>query len=75
MIITACTLLSLLQLIARFNAACSIKRPKMAINGLLGLSMQTLKKQEWTEVSCRNTEYTTRFSVKIYNVYNAKFSV
>ena len=33
------------------------------ITGLMGLSMQTLKKQEWTEVSRRN------------NIYNAKFSV
>ena len=29
----------------------------------MGLSMQTLKKQEWTEFSWR------------YNIYNAKFSV
>jgi len=35
----------------------------VTVSGLMGPSMETLKKQEWTEVSRRN------------NVYNAKFSV
>ena len=30
----------------------------------MGLSMQTLKKQEWTEFSWRNNVYNVKFSVE-----------
>ena len=33
----------------------------LIVTGLMGLRMQTLKKQEWTEIAWRN------------NLYNAKF--
>ena len=33
--------------------------------GLMGLSMQILKKQEWTECSWRNNVYNAKFSVEI----------
>ena len=32
--------------------------------GLMGLMMQTLKKQEWTEFSWRNMVYNATFSVE-----------
>ena len=32
--------------------------------GLIGLSMQPLKKQVWTEVSWRNNVCTAKFSIK-----------
>ena len=34
------------------------------VNSLMGLSMQTLKKQDWIEVSWRNNVYNAKFSVK-----------
>ena len=34
------------------------------VTGLMGLSMQTLKKQEWTEVSSPNNDYYAKFSVE-----------
>ena len=34
------------------------------VTGLMGLSMQTLKKQEWTEISRRNNVYNSKFSVE-----------
>ena len=34
------------------------------VTGLLSLSMQTLKKQEWTEGSWPNNAYNAKFSVE-----------
>ena len=34
------------------------------IPGIMGLSMRTLKTQDWTEVSWRNNVCTAKFSVK-----------
>ena len=34
------------------------------LTGLMGLSMQTLKKQDWTEVSLPNNDYNAKFNVK-----------
>ena len=34
------------------------------VTGLMGLSMETLKKQEWTEFSMRNNVYDAKFSVE-----------
>ena len=34
------------------------------VTGLMGLSMQTLRKHDWTEFSWRNNVYKAKFSVK-----------
>ena len=36
----------------------------LIVTGLIGLSMQPLKKQEWTEVSWRNNGYNAKVSVE-----------
>ena len=36
------------------------------VTGLIGLSMHTLKKQEWTKVSKQNNVYNAKFSVKTH---------
>ena len=52
------------------NVISSEFPPKMlcavlfSVTGPLGLSMQTLKNQEWTEVSRRNNVDTNKFSVE-----------
>ena len=35
-----------------------------SVTGLIGLSMQTLKKQDWTELSLRHNVYNAKLSVK-----------
>ena len=35
-----------------------------SLTGLIGLSMQTLKKKEWTEVSWRNNVHNVKFTLK-----------
>ena len=42
---------------------CSCTKGFVIVAGLMGLSMQTLKKQDWTELSWRN------------NVHNAKVNI
>ena len=34
------------------------------VTGLMGLSMQTLRKQDWTEFSWRHNVYNTKFRLK-----------
>ena len=34
------------------------------VKDLMGLNLQTLKKQDWTEVSWRHNVYNVKFSVK-----------
>ena len=36
----------------------------LIVTGLMGLSIQTLIKQEWTEFSWRNNGYNAKFSVE-----------
>ena len=36
----------------------------LTVPGLMGLSMQTLKKKEWTELSLRHNVYNAKLSVK-----------
>ena len=35
------------------------------VTGLMGLSMQTLKKQDWTKSSLWNNGYNAKFSIKL----------
>ena len=51
------------QLISLISMKCSFKKGWFIVAGLMGLSMETLRKQDWTESSWHN------------NVYNAKFSL
>ena len=37
------------------------------VTGLMDLSMETLKNQEWTEVSWRNNGYNAKFSAKTHS--------
>ena len=37
----------------------------LVVTGMIGLSMQKLKKQEWTEVSWLKNVYNSKFSIKI----------
>ena len=36
----------------------------LIVTGLMGLTMQALKKQEWTEMSWRNNDYNAKFNVE-----------
>ena len=36
----------------------------LTLTGLMGLSMQTRTRQDWTELSCQNNAYNDKFSVK-----------
>ena len=51
------------QLISLISMKCSLHKGCFIVAGLMGLSSETLRKQDWTEFSWHN------------NVYNAKFSV
>ena len=37
----------------------------LIVTGLMGLSMQTLRKQDWTEFSWRDKVYNAKFSLEI----------
>ena len=43
---------------------CSCTKGFFIVAGLMGLSMQTLKKQDWTELSLRHNVYNAKLSVK-----------
>ena len=50
------------QLISLISMKCSFNKGCFIVASLMGLSIETLRKQDWTEFSWHN------------NVYNAKFS-
>ena len=52
------------QSISLISMKLSINKGVFIVTGLMGLSMQTLKKQECTELLWRNNFYNAKFSVK-----------
>ena len=43
---------------------CSCNKGFFIVTGLMGLSMKTLIKHDWTECSLRNNVYNAKYSVK-----------
>ena len=50
--------MSLISMKFSFNIGC------FSLTGVIGLSMQTVKTQDWTEFSWGSTVYNAKFSVK-----------
>ena len=43
---------------------CSFNKGCLIVAGLIGLSIETLRKQDWTESSHRNNVYNAKFGIK-----------
>ena len=53
------------QLISLISMKCSSDKGCFNVAGIIGLRMETLRTQDWTESSYRNNVYNATFGLKI----------